>query len=170
MQLSIDLAIAGYAPSYCSLGGVSGRLMENSAATSQRSRWEHGHIENLLVETPRLVQAALFQQQWQALGLALELVVPPLSLLILLWGGINSLAIAVTYFLQLSWIPTGILGFAGLFIVVAIAIAWSNFAKELIPLKTLLTIPFYLLWKIPLYLNFFIKPQSRWLKTERDDA
>ena len=169
MQLSIDLAISGYAPRYCSLGGVSGRLMEKSAATSQRSRWEHGHIENLLVETPRLIQAAFLRQQWTAIGLALELIVPPLSLLILLWGGTTSLAIAATYFLQLTWIPISLLGLAGFFILIAITTSWIKFAREIIPLKTLLTIPIYLLWKIPLYFNFLIKPQSRWLKTERDD-
>jgi len=29
-------------------------------------------------------------------------------------------------------------------------------------------IPFYIIWKIPMYIIFFISPQKEWLRTERD--
>ena len=105
-----------------------------------------------------------------ALALALELLVPPLSLLLLLWGGTSIVAIAVSFLLGLAWMPAAILGLAGIFIFLAIALAWRKFARQIIPLRSLLTIPFYLAWKIPLYCKFLIKPQSRWLKTEREQT
>jgi Sec-independent protein secretion pathway component TatC len=37
-----------------------------------------------------------------------------------------------------------------------------------LPAQTLLAIPLYLLWKIPLYLAFLFKPQTEWVRTDRD--
>ncbi|MBW4569872.1 MAG: hypothetical protein KME31_18165 [Tolypothrix carrinoi HA7290-LM1] len=50
----------------------------------------------------------------------------------------------------------------------AILIAWAKFARQDLPLHELLTIPFYVFWKIPVYLQFLVKPQSVWVRTERD--
>lgn len=76
MQLSIDLAIAGYPAQYCQEGQVTGRLMKQEFAQSQRSRWEHGHLETLLTQCPRLFVAALKQKRFALFALALELSVP----------------------------------------------------------------------------------------------
>jgi cellulose synthase/poly-beta-1,6-N-acetylglucosamine synthase-like glycosyltransferase len=167
MQLSVDLAIAGCAPGYCSQGQVTGRLMEREAAASQRRRWEHGHLENVLTQAPRLMSAALRQKRPELLSLGLEVAVPPLSLVILLWGTAISGAIAAGW-LGISWMPLVLLGFAGFLIFIAILLAWGKFARQTIPASALIAIPCYLFWKLPLYAIFLIKPQSRWLKTERD--
>lgn len=167
MQLSVDLALAGYPPLYCPQGQVTGRLMEGASAKSQRSRWEHGHIEMLLTESPRLIKAAITQKRYDLLALALELCVPPLSLLVMLWIVATSSALLAT-FIGVSWLPSLILGIAGLLIFVSIISAWAKFSRTEIPAKVLLAMPFYLLWKIPLYFAFLIRPQNRWLKTERD--
>ena len=167
MQLSIDLAIAGYPALFCPAGRVRGRLMEQELATSQRSRWEHGHLENVLTEAPRLLKAALLQGRLPLLGLALELAVPPLSLLLMLWG-VGMASAILGRWLGLSWIPALIFLVGGLLILLAILMAWGKFGRPTIPGSALFGIPFYLLWKIPLYLAFLVNPQSRWLKTERD--
>jgi len=53
---------------------------------------------------------------------------------------------------------------------VVILLAWMKAAQEILPFTTLLMTPLYLLWKIPLYFNFFRKPQTNWNKTKRDTA
>lgn len=168
MQLGLDLAIAGYPPRLCPTAQVLGCLpLQESAATSQRTRWEHGHLTTLKTQVPRLLAAAITQRRFDLLALALDLSVPPLSLLVMLWLG---LAIAATVLLGLggsslplvvTLIQAGLMG-------MAIAIAWSRFGQSVLPAKHLLSIPLYLLWKIPLYLKFIVRPQRQWVRTERD--
>ena len=167
MQLGIDLAIAGHPPLYCSQGLVQGRLMENQFAQSQRSRWEHGHLETLLTETPRLLQASLQQKRFDLFALALELSVPPLSLLVILWLIGTVAALAIFWGLEI-WFPLIILSLSGLLIISSILLAWTKFGRQQLPLKNLILVPFYIFWKIPLYLAFPFRRQSKWLKTERD--
>ncbi len=167
MQLGLDLAIAGYSPLHCHFGKVRGRLMENQFATSQRSRWEHGHIETILTETPRLLKAAVKQRRFDLFGLTLELCIPPLSLLITFWF-ISIVGTLCGVILGLSSIPLVILIIEGIFIFLSLFAAWIKFGRSDIPLKTMLSLLFYLFWKIPLYWAFPFKRQSRWTKTERD--
>jgi hypothetical protein len=37
-----------------------------------------------------------------------------------------------------------------------------------LPFLSLLVVPFYIIWKLPLYLAFLFKPQTKWVRTERD--
>lgn len=173
MQSCIDLAIAGYPTVYCASVGnralVTGRLMEKEAATSQRTRWEHGHIETLLTQSPRLIKAAIVQKRYELIMLALELSIPPLSLLVILWMGATVIALLATV-LGVSWIPLAILIMAGFSLFCSVALSWIKFCRADIPGKSLIAIPFYLLWKIPLYIAYSLEPQTKWLKTERDNS
>ncbi|MDJ0659790.1 MAG: glycosyltransferase [Crocosphaera sp.] len=168
MQLGIDLALSGYSPIFCPDAQVTGILpQQTSAAKTQRTRWEHGHIQTILNQVPRLLKGAIIQRRFDLIGLALELSVPPLSLLVMLW--IATILITITAGLfGFSWLPTIILAIAGFCLVIGVLIGWAKFGRQEIPGFALLTIPFYLLWKIPLYFAFLIRPQSQWVRTERD--
>ncbi|MEN9870097.1 MAG: hypothetical protein RLZZ171_1085, partial [Cyanobacteriota bacterium] len=85
MQLTVDLVLAGSTPVFCENALVMGRLMKNQDAQSQRSRWEHGHLEMIAVEVPRLLKAFLTTGSLAALGLAIDILIPPLSLLVMTW-------------------------------------------------------------------------------------
>src|SRR5437588_585480 len=54
------------------------------AAAAQRTRWEHGSLLALLHYGPRLVFHSIRQRRLDLLALALDLSVPPLSLLVTL--------------------------------------------------------------------------------------
>ena len=56
----------------------------------------------------------------------------------------------------------------GLLLFLAILLAWSKFGRKIIPLKSLISVPLYVLWKLPIYFQFLIKPQQKWIRTERD--
>jgi cellulose synthase/poly-beta-1,6-N-acetylglucosamine synthase-like glycosyltransferase len=170
MQLGLDLAIAGYAPYFCGAAQVTGVLPQQAeAATSQRTRWEHGHLQTLLTQVPRLVKAALSQQRGDLLALALDLSVPPLSLLVMLWLAATAIAGLFSLFTGI-WMPTLLFSVEGILIITAIVIAWVNFGRDKISGKTLLSVPFYVLWKIPLYFAFVFKPQKDWVRTQRDSV
>ena len=168
MQLTVDLALAGSTPIFCEDAFVVGRLMKDEAAQSQRSRWEHGHLEMILVEVPRLLKAFISTGNFAALGLALDIFIPPLSLLVMTWIAAATFIWLVVIFGGVSVTPAILVSIAGAFLMAGVLLAWSRFGRSDLPLKNLVAIPFYILSKIPIYLKFLIKPQSRWLKTERD--
>ncbi|HIK15187.1 MAG TPA: glycosyltransferase family 2 protein [Leptolyngbyaceae cyanobacterium M33_DOE_097] len=168
MQLSLDLAIAGTPCLFCREARVTGVLpQQEKAATSQRTRWEHGHLQTIKTQVPRLLAAALRQGRLDLLVLGLDLAIPPLSMLVLLW-------LAATLFAAATALVTGFqaglwfLLLCGGLIAVAIFLAWFRFCRAELPLKTLLAIPLYVLWKIPLYFKFLVKPQTKWVRTDRD--
>ncbi len=167
MQLALDLAIAGHAPMCLQEAQVTGRLMKQHAAKSQRTRWEHGHLETLLTQIPHLLKACIKQKRFELFTLALELCVPPLSLLVMVWATAMGVAL-LTGVMGGGWISTALLTIEWLLICISIVGAWVKFNSAKLPVLMLLTVPLYILWKIPLYLNFVIKPQTEWIRTERD--
>lgn len=168
MQLGLDLAIAGHSPRFFSQVQVTGVLpQQETAAKSQKIRWIHGHLQTLQTQVPRLIKAAITQRRFELLAIALELCVPPLSLLVItslitLLGG---LLIGIC---QHEWTITSLSLIEGVLIFLAVIAAWAKFARNDISLKNLLSVPFYLFWKIPIYLAFLLKRQQAWVRTERD--
>jgi cellulose synthase/poly-beta-1,6-N-acetylglucosamine synthase-like glycosyltransferase len=168
MQLGLDLAMAGHAPVFCSEAKVTGLLPEQQhAAKGQRTRWEHGHLQTLLTQIPRLLKASVLQKRFELLAIALDLCVPPLSLLVMMWATAMGGALLVGA-LGASWLPAVLLAMEGLLISISIVGAWLKFGRRNLPILTLLIVPLYVLWKIPLYVAFLIRPQKKWIRTERD--
>lgn len=168
MKLGLDLNLAGYGAVFCPEARVFGTLPSNKkTAKTQRTRWEHGHLQTLFTYVPILVKSALQQRRWDLFWSAVDLAIPPLSLLVMLWVGVVvmsfSLALVTSF-----WLPTIIALIAGIFLFSGIFISWSKFAKTELPLGQLLTIPLYILGKIPLYFRFLIKPERNWIRTERE--
>jgi len=170
MQLGLDLAIAGASPIFCLEGKVLSVLPQlEQNAKSQRTRWEHGHLQTLLTQVPRLLKAAIAQKRFDLFALALEVAVPPLSLLVLAWLALTAVAFGLTL-MGGSSIPLWVAGSEGVLIGIAIFLAWAAYGRDTVPLMTLLAIPLYVLWKIPVYFAFLVKRQTNWNKTERDQA
>lgn len=170
MQLSLDLLIAGYPTVFCAEAAVLGSLpQDDKAAVSQRTRWEHGHLQTLFRQVPRLLKAWIDQKRFNLLAIALDLCVPPLSLLVMFWCVAMIAAIGSGLALQI-YAPLALLVLEGLLILASIIISWAKFARHKLPLSTLLAVPLYVLWKVPLYIAFLVKPQTRWVRTARDLA
>lgn len=169
MQLGLNLAMAGYPPLFCPEAEVTGILPQTEQiAKTQRTRWEHGHLQTIINQVPGLLKGAITQGSWQLTGLALELSVPPLSLLVMIWTAGMVLTVIGGYFLGF-WLPTLILSLGGLSLFLAIILAWVGYGRNTISLTTLIAVPFYVIWKITVYLTFLIKPESKWVKTARDE-
>jgi cellulose synthase/poly-beta-1,6-N-acetylglucosamine synthase-like glycosyltransferase len=170
IQLTVDLSLAGYSPLYCPEGTVIGRLMQQEEAMSQKYRWEHGHLSLLLEQVPRLIKESILQRRFELLILALDISIPPLSLLIV----VGSIVTAVTLFMLFlggSSLPLMILSLEATLMVIAVGSAWVKFGKKTLPLLSLLAIPVYLIWKLPIYISWLLNPvnnRSNWRITERD--
>ncbi|PSB03077.1 glycosyltransferase family 2 protein [Merismopedia glauca] len=168
MQLGVDLAICSHSTIFCADTVVQGRLPQQQEATvTQKTRWEHGHLQIILTQSPKLVKEAIKQKRWELLTMALDLSVPPLSLLTFLWLAIASLSLFAGI-LGGIWSPIILSSIAGLLLFSSIIMTWAKFARDELQLSKLFFIPVYMLQKIPLYLRFLVKPQKIWIRTQRD--
>ncbi len=168
MQLGLDLALRGSAPLLCGSARVTGKLPSRaSGALQQRTRWEHGHLRTLLTQVPRLLKAAACTGNVAALALALELAVPPLSLLVmLLMTGITIAGAGALAGAPAASVVS--LTFGAVALVGCVVVAWSRHGRDQLPMASLLAAPLYVLWKIPVYLKFATRPETRWVRSERD--
>lgn len=170
MQLGFDLAIDGSSPLLAPDVLVWGELpQQDSAATTQRTRWEHGHMQTLLSQCPRLLKASVTQRRFDLFALALDLFIPPLALMVFIWL-VSSIIFVAFGLISNLWMPATVAGIAGSLLLVAIGLAWSKFGRNDLPFTKLLSVPLYIAWKIPLYLKFIVQRQTAWVRTERDSA
>ncbi|MBL8825682.1 MAG: glycosyltransferase [Planctomycetaceae bacterium] len=167
MQLGFDLLVTGYPPQFCASAEVTAPLPRlRSAANSQRTRWEHGHLKTLLRQAPRLLFEAVRQRRPQLALAALDLLIPPVSLLVTVWLAALLVALAVGAWTQV-WYPAQILSGAGVLLAVAIAAA-LRFSTAREAWRIVTAVPLYVLSKLPIYLRFVFRPQRAWLRTQRD--
>ncbi len=170
MQLSVDLCLAGRPPRFCPTSEIRSSLPgQRQAAWGQRKRWEHGHLATILSQTPRLLWGALRRRDALALGMMLDLFVPPLSMLVSIWA-VTLLAAVLLGLACGSWLPALLLGATGGVLFSAILAAWVGHARRWLPLSALLAVPWYVAAKIPLYVGFWTNRQRAWVSTDRDPA
>jgi len=168
MQWGIDLALAGYWPLFCPKARVTSALPpQDRAFASQRRRWEHGHLRTIITQVPRLLAISLRRRDIRLFCLAWDLSIPPLALLASLWLAaiIMSFAAALA---GASWRPAEMLSVGGIIMTLAFSGAWFVHCRRQMPFWVLLTAPLYILRKLPIYFSFIIRPQSSWVRTERD--
>ena len=168
LVLGLEMTRRGFGPAFCESARVWSDLPSNpEAAVVQRTRWEHGYLGSMLSDTPNLFWSGLSQGRIALLLVGLDLLVPPLALLVLVSG----LACAVLFIISLwtgdaralfALLSTG--GMAAL----VIALCWSRFASHLIPARVVFTIPGYVLGKLGIYHRFFGHRQTEWVRTRRD--
>jgi glycosyltransferase involved in cell wall biosynthesis len=170
LKLGLDLSIAGFPPRYCPQALVTSRLPKGEdAAKGQRKRWEHGYLSTMIEYVPRLVNQGLTQRRIDLLVSATDLSILPLSLLVMLWGCLILVA-GLVAFLSGYFIPLALLIAAGAGLGVSILLAWYRYGQAVLSLQQLAQVPLYVLWKIPLYLEFLINPEKRWVRTKRDST
>ena len=168
MQWGIDLALAGYWPLFCPEARVTSALpMQDRAFVSQRRRWEHGHLRTIIAQVPLLLARSLWRRDFRLFCLAWDLSIPPLALLAVLWSAAIILSLAAGL-AGASWWPAAILSVGGIITTLAFCSAWFVHCRRQIPLSALLTAPLYILRKLPIYISFIMRPQSSWVRTERD--
>jgi cellulose synthase/poly-beta-1,6-N-acetylglucosamine synthase-like glycosyltransferase len=170
LRLGVDLALAGHPPVLCGDATVTSPMpARRRASGEQRRRWEYGHLVTLLSCVPRLLWQGLRRGRPALLAMALDLLVPPLSLLVLVLGATLGLAI-VAGALGASWLPAILLACAAGGILVGIGVAWLRYGRERLPLSTLVLAPRYVLGKLPMYAGFLRRRERVWVRTERDPA
>jgi cellulose synthase/poly-beta-1,6-N-acetylglucosamine synthase-like glycosyltransferase len=168
LKLGLDLAVAGNAPVFLPSARVTSEFPSSPEGTlAQRRRWEQGHLGMILTMVPRLIVLAIRQTNLDLLALALDVAVPPLSLL----------ATLVLVVFVLSALAT-LLGFASTAIlvstvslvafVIGVLLSWLKFGRDVLPPSAILLIAPYIIRKLPLYGRIlFQRSRSQWIRSDR---
>jgi len=168
MVMGLDMALANRPPLFCPQVRIGSELPSgDQAGMGQRKRWEHGVLDTVRSYVPRLLGAAFTKKSAALAALALDLMVPPLALLV-------SLQLSVLVSTALVFSATGapgpfFLALASLLAVAgAVLVGWAAFAGPELPLRYALFVPLYLIWKLPLYVTLLVRgKQKTWERTAR---
>jgi cellulose synthase/poly-beta-1,6-N-acetylglucosamine synthase-like glycosyltransferase len=170
MRLGIDLALAGHMALFYPDARVTSALPPaNGAFVSQRTRWDHGHLYTAFTQILPLLAAAVRRRSWPLLGLALDLSIPPLTLLVALWLGAGILA-GVAWWFGASGTPAALLAGGGVALAATLGLGWAVFCRREVPLRAFAAVPLYVLRKLPIYVNLLFDPQSAWVRTDRSPS
>lgn len=168
MKLGVDSATGGQPPQFCPEALVYSFFpTSDSGVTTQRTRWEHGHLSVIQSYVPRLLLLSLKLRNAALAAMALDLCVPPLALLVMLTGAawVVTLLTAVALGLSLPFVLATLLVIA---LASAVLLAWAGFARDVINLGQLLGAFGYVARKIPLYFKFLFNRQVEWVRSKRD--
>jgi cellulose synthase/poly-beta-1,6-N-acetylglucosamine synthase-like glycosyltransferase len=167
MMLGLSLAERSYAPVFCP-GALITSFFPSSTdgLKSQRYRWEHGHLSLITNNAPKALLRAVRTCNWPLAALAIDLMILPLALLILVLG----LTLIVAAWLRMHGgmsLPLSLSLNLICVIVASVMLCWWKFGRDNVTLFDLCRAFGYVLWKTPLYLHFFVKRQIVWVRSDR---
>jgi cellulose synthase/poly-beta-1,6-N-acetylglucosamine synthase-like glycosyltransferase len=168
LKLGLDLAGVGHAPVFCPSAVVTSSF-PNSAegAMGQRRRWEHGHIGLILTTAiPQFIQAVK-RRNFYLVTLVLDLLVPPLSLLLFILTTITA-GTGLTILIGLTPVAFAISLSCLVATTLVIILAWVMQGRDILPAKSLALVPSYLVDKFRLYVAaVFGERLSQWVRADR---
>jgi cellulose synthase/poly-beta-1,6-N-acetylglucosamine synthase-like glycosyltransferase len=168
VKLALDLAIRGEPTQFCPDALVTSFFpLSDDGMRSQRTRWEHGHLGLILTEAPKLLLTGILKGNVGIVALALDLMVPPLALFVML-AAFNVLVDGAFALLCAKaapfWLASATLGLVGL----SVLLAWIRYGQHIISLYALASAPVYAMWKVPIYIGFLLSRQLDWVRSKRD--
>ena len=169
LKMGLDFCRSGKPPLFCPDALVTSYFPRSEEGlTTQRTRWEHGHLGVILGDTPKLLVESMAKGNGNLLAMTLDLLVPPLALLTL--ALVAALGLSWLVFLLAGILAPALIATTGALLLAAtILLAWSQFGREIISFSALMYAPFYAVKKIPLYIGFLLKRQVEWVRSKRDD-
>lgn len=163
LALGLHFVRAGMPPLFLEDVLTLSEPASRKATYGQRVRWEQGFLRRAGREALPLLTTG----QWPLFWLGLHLLVPPLALLVtidaMVWLLLNELV---------AWgatpVPLILLSTPLFTLPILIGLSWARFGRAQIGAAQLLLAPFYILWKLPIYIAAIVRPERRWNRTDRD--
>lgn len=130
---------------------------------SQQMRWERGRLELVRRHVPRLLWSTLRTGNTALFDAAMEILLPPLSVIAGLVVGCCAVAFLLSSSLGIK-LGLGLLAALLFYVLVGLRLARLPFAAY----RSLLFAPAYILWKLWVYIVALIPASHRpWVRTER---
>src|SRR5262249_16374549 len=155
-------------PIFCSTACVKSEFPSSVRGTRiQRKRWEHGHINMILKDVPRLLFLAIARRNLGLLALTLDFAVPPLSLLVMFVFAIFVLS-ALFLLLGFSSMAFTISVACITIFTLAVFFAWLKCGRDVLPAGAVLSIVPYVIGKFGLYGQALTgRGEAQWNRTDR---
>ena len=165
VEFGVDLGLAGYRVAYCDESHVNGEMVTTEhASRSQRQRWEGGRIGLIREKVPALLRAALTRRSSVCVDLALDLLVLPLSYVVLNVVAIVAIAALNPDGLRWTLLMVGLIDLLAL--AAYVCRGWMLSGIGIVGLWDLLRVPGFLIWKL-LIIRFQPRPDT-WIRTKRE--
>ncbi|SEA14008.1 Glycosyltransferase, catalytic subunit of cellulose synthase and poly-beta-1,6-N-acetylglucosamine synthase [Microbulbifer marinus] len=167
LELGINLAVAGAYPRYFPDVIVKSKFpMSATGMQTQRERWEHGHILVILTQVPLIALASFKRRDLRLFVLAMDISVPPVSLLLLLTL-VNAVLSLAIFTLGWATLPLALSLLSCVLLTIAISGAWALSARDLIRPIEFLRAATHPVKKIDIYTRFLTRRQRQWIRTDR---
>jgi cellulose synthase/poly-beta-1,6-N-acetylglucosamine synthase-like glycosyltransferase len=166
LEYGIDLGLAGYRVAYADEAHANADMVSGQQiASKQRQRWESGRFRLIRSKTLELLRAAVRQRSRICLDLAADLLVLPLSYIVL-----NIALLAATAALVQMWLPEArvwLWAAAGCAACVCAYVlrGWRLSGIGARGILDLARAPAFLTWKLLLMLR---RESSEWVRTDRE--
>lgn len=168
LKLGQELADSGQSPVFVEVAAVWSRAETGVNTRAQRQRWEGGFLQNAKRVGPRMFAKALEVMDIQLLWAAIDILIPPFALLILLDVAAALLASMFIWLLGAHLWPLLCLCGALTLALVALALTWAFGGSKFVSLGTLCRAPLYVAWKLPMYIGFLRRGvPNEWRRTNR---
>lgn len=166
-KFGAELALAGKSPLFCPEAEIVSQLPQGETGRrQQRTRWEHGHLALIGEFFGPLLRRAISQRNLHLFAFALDLCVPPLTML--------AMALLLMETLGLAWfaatgaaapllVSSGVLAC----FMAALGVAWWRFGRDIISWRDLAAGPAYCLLRMSSFVRFFLHRQVHWVRTQR---
>ena len=168
LQLGVELASAGTFTRFCPEALITSEFpVSREGSSSQRRRWEHGHLSVIVREAPALFWAGIKARSAGMIALAFDVAVPPLALLLLqlLAAWVLGIVLFAVTGLQA---PVDLATLGLLLLALSVFLSWNRYGRGVVSLGSMALAPFYALSKLPLYLKFLFAREQRWVRSKRD--
>ena len=168
LNLGLDLALLKSPALFCPAARVTSQFpVSSEGAKSQRKRWEQGHLALILTKAPLLLYQAAALKDFGLLALALDLAVPPLSLLVILLATMFCVA-GLTVLFSLSSSALIISTISCTSLVLAILLSWLKYGRAILPMRAIFSVFSYIFAKLPLYRHLISgRSVQKWTRTDR---
>jgi cellulose synthase/poly-beta-1,6-N-acetylglucosamine synthase-like glycosyltransferase len=168
LALGLALASAGYPPLFVSKARVHSHFPVSQAGSEQqRQRWEKGHLDNIVDLVPGALAKSLRDGNLGLAALAIDMAVPPLSLLVLITAVCGILG-GIAFVLGAPPAALVIPSLSMLLFVLGTALAWTAVGRDVLPLRELLRLPVQAIQKLGFYHRILSgKATSAWIRTDR---
>lgn len=168
LALGLELAGQGKPPQLVTDAIVWSGGSTEQGTLIQRRRWEGGFLATAARYGPKAVLQGIARGNVRTVLAGLDLLIPPLAL----FAALNVLALSIAAVLTLgfeaSWWPIVVQAILLVATSIAVFLAWISEGRRFVSLAVLARIPFYILWKLPLYLGLVRRgAPDEWLRTGR---
>jgi hypothetical protein len=167
LALGLELAQTAAGPRLVSDAIVWSPAASATGTLVQRKRWEGGYITTAVKLAPRALRRSFHPFDLRGLCAALDLSIPPVALLVLL--NVMGLCFALAAALAGAALWPALIQLAVAFCAaLAIASAWVAEGRKFASAATLLRLPVYVIWKLPMYVGLALRGAPKeWLRTGR---